>query len=62
MGGGAWQRQEMRQAGPAVFRFEWPSRRPEGEVRVEFRVEREAELPADEDRPMGLIVKDVELR
>ncbi len=62
VGGGAWQRQEMRQAGPAVFRFEWPSRRPEGEVRVEFRVEREAELPADEDRPMGLIVKDVELR
>lgn len=63
VGGGKWQRLEMKQAGPAVFRFEWPAgKRPAGEVRVEFEVEREAELPPEEDRPMGLIVKDVELR
>jgi len=62
VGGGKWQRVAMKQIGPAVFRFEWPSKRPAGEVRVEFEVEREAERPAGEDRPMGLIVKAVELR
>lgn len=63
IGGGRWQRVEMREPGPAVFRFDWPAGpRPAGAVEVEFEVERQAEPPAGEDRPLGLIVKDVELR
>jgi SAM-dependent methyltransferase len=63
IGSGAWQRLDFQRPGAAVFRFAWPGgKRPSESVRVEFAVDRAAELPEGEDRPLGLIVSDVQLR
>lgn len=62
VGGGKWQRAPLTAAGPVTARFEWPAKLTPGAVRIDFEVEREAELPPEEDRPMGLIVKEIEIR
>ncbi|MBI4893004.1 MAG: methyltransferase domain-containing protein, partial [Acidobacteria bacterium] len=60
VGGGEWQRVELREAGPVSLKFKWPMG-ARVDVQVEFEVARRAEIGGEEDRDLGMIVKDVVL-
>jgi len=60
VGSGPVQRREMREAGPAVFRFDVPQSGVD--VRAEFWVDQETRGTGDEDRALGMIVADVQIR